>query len=183
MIRLFELNLLSLWSKLNIMYTEPLVLKDSEIPYTKLDQETGEIIKIRRKTNNIPEGYSMLDYKDFSIVNNDIVRKLKDFITTEEFGVILYMISISDFNSNSLDPLCDELSLRDKAEILNIKKDKVKRITDRLFKLGVFLSIRVYEDQEKEYWVLNPYISWRGRLTKDSIFVHFKDCTISKLLK
>ena len=92
------------------------------------------------------------------------------------------MISIADFNSNSLEPLSDELSLRDLSNALNINKNKVRLITNKLYKYGVYLSIKVYENHEKEYWVLNPSISWKGRLIKDSIFEHFKNTIITKIL-
>ena len=163
------------------MYTQEIKLQDNE-KAAKINEETGVITTLSKRTNNIPEGHSKLNYTDFSIVNNDIVKKLKDILSNEELGIIFHMVSISDFNSNSLNPLCNDLSLRDKATILNIKKDRVKTITDKLFKLGVYLSIKVYENQEKEYWVLNPNISWRGRLVKDSLFIHFKNTIISKLL-
>jgi hypothetical protein len=163
------------------MYNTTLKLKNNEIA-AKVNAETGEVTTFETKPSNVPEGMSRLKYTDFSIVNNETTKKLAAILDNEEMGVIYYMISISDFNSNSLNPLSDELSLREKANILRISKDRVKRITDKLFRLGVYLSIRVYEDQEKEYWVLNPNISWRGRLVKDSIFVHFQNCAITKLL-
>lgn len=163
------------------MYTQTVKLQDNEV-LMKTNTETGELKDLPKNNNHLPEGMSKLKYSDFSIVNNNTIKQLSNFLNNEELGVIMHMISISDFNSNSLNPLCDELSIRDKASILNIKKDKVKQITDKLFRLGVYLSIRVYENQEKEYWVLNPNISWRGRLVKDSIFIHFKDTMITKLL-
>lgn len=164
------------------MYNTTLTLNHNEVP-AKVNTETGETTTFEKPKQQLPDGYSKLKYTDFSIVNNLTIKKLGDILNNEELGVIFHMVSISDFNSNSLNPLSDELSIRDKAQILRIGKNKVKSICDRLFKLGVYLSIKVYEDQEKEYWVLNPYISWRGRLVKDSIFEHFKETVITKLLK
>ena len=163
------------------MYEQVLKLNNNE-QAAKVNSETGEITPIKKRMNNIPEGTSKLDYDNFSIVNNVAIQRLGELLDNEELGVILHMISISDFNSNSLSPLCDELSIRDKASILRINKNRVKSITDKLFRLGVYLSIRVYEDQEKEYWVLNPNISWRGKLVKDSIFIHFQNTSVTKLL-
>ena len=39
-----------------------------------------------------------------------------------------------------------------------------------------------YKNELKEYWVLNPNISWKGRLKDDSIFKHFSNTDISKLI-
>lgn len=164
------------------MYSKEIKLNQDEVP-AKVNIETGEITVINARPSNIPIGKSKLDYDEFSIVNTKVIKILSNILSNEELGVILYMITIADFNSNSLNPLCDDLSLRDKAEILNIKKDRVKKITDKLFKLGVYLSIKVYEGQEQEYWVLNPNISWKGRLVNDSLFQHFKGTTITQLLR
>lgn len=164
------------------MYERTIKLKENEIP-AKVNKETGEITELQQNRKSYPEGTSKLKYNEFSIFNNETAKKLRPILSNEELGVIYYMIAVSEINTNSLAPLCEELSIRDKAKILNLNKNKVKHITDKLFKLGVYLSIKVYEDQEKVFWVLNPYISWRGSLVKDSIFLHFKDTMISKLLK
>jgi hypothetical protein len=48
--------------------------------------------------------------------------------------------------------------------------------------LGVYAHIRIHETEISEYWILNPYISWKGKLKSDSIFVQFANTKISKLL-
>lgn len=162
-------------------YTTSVTLKHNQKPAYE-DMETGEYKTLTRRPANIPVGMQKLKYKSFSILNGNFIPKVGHFFSNEELGVIFHMISIADFNTNSMKPLCDDLSIRDKAVYLNIKKDKVKVITDKLFKMGVYLSIKVYENEEKEYWVLNPNISWKGRLVQDSIFLHFQETAISKLL-
>lgn len=163
------------------MYNKNLLLKDNEVA-AKVNIETGEVISVSNGNRLMPEGMKKLRYNNFSILNNEIASRLGDIFTNEEMGVILYMISISEIGTNSLKPLCDEMSLRESSEYLRLNKNRVKSITEKLFRFGVYLSIRIYEDEEKEYWVLNPNISWRGRLIHDSIFLHFKDTLVSRLL-
>lgn len=163
------------------MYNKTITFSNNELP-AKVNIQTGEIVTIQDTNRKLPEGTSKLKYDNFSIVNNESIIKLKELLTNEELGVVIHMISIADFNSNSLEPLSDELSLRDLSNALNINKNKVRLITNKLYKYGVYLSIKVYENHEKEYWVLNPSISWKGRLIKDSIFEHFKNTIITKIL-
>lgn len=162
-------------------YTQSVELNNNET-LAKVNTETGEITTFQSNKRKLPEGTQKLKYNNFSIVNNESIIKLKELLTNEELGVVIHMISIADFNSNSLEPLSNELSLRELSAILNINKNRVKTIIGKLYKCGVYLSIKVYEDHEKEYWVLNPAISWKGRLIKDSIFTHFKNTMITKIL-
>lgn len=168
----------------NYDYVKDLKLKHHEIP-AKIDKRTGqvtEILDVERSGSNIPKGKSLLKYDRFNIVNSTLFVKLTKYFTMEELGVISYMASIAEFNTNSLKPLSDETSLRELEEIFNISKNRIGKITDKLFKFGVFLQIKVHVESVKEYWVLNPYISWKGRLKNDSIFEHFIGTDITKLI-
>lgn len=164
------------------MYTQQLRLNDNEIP-AKINLDTGELIHEAKKSNNIPEGYSKLDYKEFGMLNLDISRKLENYFTNTELSVIFKMISRCDFNTNSLKPLNDDMSLRDLADEFGISKSSVPKVFSKLFSMGVYGTFRISEHKEETlYWILNPYIFWRGRLKNDSIFIHFSNTDISKLL-
>lgn len=145
----------------------------------KIDMLTGEVKEFPVRVNNFPVGKKVLRYRDFSILNNAAVLKLQALFDNEAMGVIFYMVSMADFNTNSLRPLCDGLTIRDKAMILNISKNKVDKICSRLFFWGVFLTMRVCEDSDMDYWVLNPSISWKGKMVDDSLFHFFKNTRLS----
>lgn len=149
----------------------------------KIDISTGEIKEFPVRVNNLPVGKKFLRYMDFAIVNNSAIVKLRSLLDNESMGVVFYMISMADFNTNSLSPLCDGLTIRDKAMILNISKNKVEKICSRLFFWGVFLTMRVCEESDKEYWVLNPNISWKGKMVDDSLFHFFKKTRLSRELE
>jgi len=163
-------------------YTRQVKLKHNESAAV-INKITGEIKEIDYIPSNIPTDKSLLRYQHFNIVNSDLLKKLTKYFTMEEIGIISYMAAIAEFNTNSLKPLSNETSLRELAEIFNIKKDKIGKILSKLFKFGVYLQIKVHEEELKEYWVLNPNISWKGRLRNDSIYIHFINTDISKLLR
>lgn len=148
----------------------------------KVNKETGEMTELPYKSNNIPEGKHKLDYKKFGMMNMEVVKKLNNFLTKEELGIIMYMTSICEMGNNSLKPFSDDLSLRELESLLDIPRARVKKVIEKLFKLGAFMSIRIYEEEEKTYWVLNPSIFWRGRLRDDSLFHTFSKTTISNLI-
>ena len=147
----------------------------------KINVETGEIIPYRR-INNLPSGKSVLKYKSFALVNNEAIKTLSQIMTNEEMGIIFKMIQKADFNTNSLKPFSDDSSIRMLAEEFNIGKNKVNSIFKKLFEFGVYAHIKIHENKLSEYWILNPYISWKGSLKSDSIFHQFSSTKIAKLL-
>ena len=164
------------------MYTTEVRLNHNEAP-AKINMETGEILPINKRPNNIPEGKSKLDYNNFSIINNDMLRVLFDECNGSEIKVILHMVYMSEFGNNSLKPLNDELSYRELSRIFSIDDKTIKAILNKLKYLGVYLQLNITEvDGAKEYWVLNPYISWKGKLKSDSLFHTFANTRIVKLL-
>ena len=69
------------------------------------------------------------------------------------------------------------------AEIFNISPTIVNKTFDKLFDLGVYAQLKISTSNGNEFWILNPYIYWKGKLKDDSLFIHFYDTTISKLLR
>lgn len=129
------------------------------------------------------EGVSKPNFKKFTIFNQKLGKVMNELrLTPQERLVIYVMTELVEYGTNSLKPLSDDYSLRKKSDLLSVNKDSIKKITDRLFEIGVFLSIKVYTNEEKKYWVLNPCICWRGSKAPNDILIHFKDCTITRLL-
>lgn len=150
----------------------------------KLNSETGELIEIQNdRKNNMPVGKSRLDYNNFSIINNDMLKILFDECNSNELKVIMHMVYMSEFGNNSLKPLNDDMSHRELGSIFNLNHKTIKSIFVRLRYLGVYLQLNITEcDGAKDYWVLNPYISWKGKLKNDSLFITFSNTRIVKLL-
>ena len=164
------------------MYSKTIKLKDNE-SLAKINQETGEVTVVGNRANNIPDGKSKLDYTNFSIINNEMLKVLLAECSSTEIKVILHLIYLSNFNNNSLQPLNDDTSTRELASIFGIDHKTVKKIFSNLKYLGVYLQLNITEvDGQKEYWILNPYISWKGKLKYDSLFETFRLTRIVKLL-
>jgi hypothetical protein len=163
-------------------YKKEVKLKHNERA-AKVNIETGEMELIPNYIRNLPSGHSLLKYKSFSITNIDATRKLKRYFNETERCIILEMISAAELQTNSLKPLNNDTSLRQLEEAFGVNKNKIQKALKRLFDFGVYAQLNITEDKEaRQYWILNPFISWRGRIKKDSIFEHFKNTDIAKLL-
>lgn len=146
----------------------------------KINAETGEIKIVKKRPNNIPQGKDILKYKEFNKVNSKAIRFLETVLTNEELGIVFKMIQRADFETNVLIPLNDESSYRELAEEFGINKDKVKRVFDKLFSLGVYAQVRVANGLHSEYWTLNPYIAWKGTFIESVISIYFSNTMIAK---
>jgi len=164
------------------MYEKLLKLRDNEIP-AKVNTETGEIMEVKRRKNNIPDGYSRLKYDNFGIINLDMLKVLKMLLTDTEIGIVISMIMKAEYESNSLAPLNDETSIRQLSEVFGISPSIVKKTFIKLFDLGVYAQLKIARSDGNAFWILNPNIYWKGRIKQDSIFLHFENTTITKMVK
>ena len=164
-------------------YTRLISLNNNEL-LAIINIETGEIHIENTNKRNLKEEKSKLDYEDFSIVNNKAIKKIIEFdlLENDEIGILYHMISLTEFNTNSLKLLNNHTTNIELCEQFKIGKNRISKVFGKLYKLGIFLSYRVYENENKEYWVLNLNISWRGRIKNDILFEFFKNTLISKLL-
>ena len=164
------------------MYEITTKLQDNEV-LMKVNAETGETKELKKRINNFPKGKSKLDYEDFGMINLKMLPILKKLLTHTEISIVVTMIMKAEYNSNSLAPLTNETSVRQLAEIFNISPTIVNKTFDKLFDLGVYAQLKISTSNGNEFWILNPYIYWKGKLKDDSLFIHFYDTTISKLLR
>jgi hypothetical protein len=158
-------------------------LNHDEIP-AAVNKESGEIRLVHRPKNNLPKDKTKLDYDEFGMLNLDVTRRLKKYFNQTEIYVIFEMINRAEFGTNSLRPLNDDLSARQLAEEFSVNKNKIMSVLSKLFEMGVYAQFKVSENATaKEYWILNPYIFWRGRIKTDSIFKYFAQTDIAKLFR
>ena len=128
-------------------------------------------------------------------IKRELNSKLEEFTvssdTIEEIQENKEQIEISKFYEKLPNPaiiateefINDELSYRELGKIFNLDHKTIKGIFAKLKYLGVYLQLNITEvDGAKEYWVLNPYISWKGKLKSDSLFITFTNTRIVRLL-
>jgi hypothetical protein len=161
------------------MYTTTIKLKDNQRA-AWIDSETGETGLLENNYKTLSEGKSRLDYEDFGIINLKMLPVLRMLLTNTEIAVVVSMIEQAEYESNSLAPLSDETSIRQLAETFKISPTIVKKTFKNLYDIGVYGRLGI---QDSEYWILNPYIYWKGKFKTDSIFNHFKNATITKMVK
>ncbi len=164
------------------MYTKTINLQDNEKPY-RVNTETGEMTEVKQRLNNIPEGKSKLDYNNFGMINLDMLSVLKPLLSHTEISIIVSMIMKAEYNSNSLAPLNSETSIRELAETFGISVNTVPKVFKKLFDMGVYAQLKIATNKGNEFWILNPYIYWKGKLKEDSLFKHFKNTEITRKLE
>ena len=164
-------------------YKTTIELKHNKALY-EVDEETGEMDKINTtpRPNNL-NGRTRLDYEDFGMINLQMLPVLKQFLTHTEISIVVTMIMRAEYETNSLAPLSSDMSKREIGEVFNISPTIVDKTFEKLFDLGVYAKLEIASSKGKQFWILNPYIFWKGKWKKDSLFEHFYNVPISKLLR
>lgn len=152
-------------------YTRTFKLKDNEIP-AKIDLETGEIIEVRNIFNNMPAGKEhWMQNEKFCKMFSYSWKYLTLKLNSDELKVLVIMTLMAQSGTNSLIPLNDEVSLVRLQEMFGIDRHRIQKILKKLFELGVYARFEVSKIDEpyKKYWILNPYVSFKGRLISSGI--------------
>ncbi len=164
------------------MYQKTTTLLNNNEFLLKGNRETGEVVEIKQRPNNIPEGKSKLDYENFGMINLDMLAILKPLLSHTEISIIVSMIMRAEYNSNSLAPLNNETSIRELEKTFGIGHNLIPKTFKKLFDLGVYAQLKIATDRGNEFWILNPHIYWKGKLKDDSLFKHFRNTEITKKL-
>jgi hypothetical protein len=164
------------------MYTKEIKLNDNEIA-GRINVETGEVTPLGARPNNLPKDKSIQKYSSFFKVNDKAIAFLKTVLTTEELGVVLLMIEKSNYETNVLIPLNDATSLRQLETEFKIGKNRIPKIFDKLYKLGVYAQVKVANGIHNEYWTLSPYISWKGKFIPNEINCYFDKTIIANSIR
>lgn len=137
-----------------------------------VDSETGEIRDIVHRKNNIPDDSMVFENK--AIFRKDYPNTwffLKGVLTPIEYKAAHTLAMMAKANTNSLEPLSDESTLKELMSVLDMSINKVKPIMNKLFDLGVYGKFEVYKP-ERPYtknWIFNPYLSFAGKIIKSDI--------------
>lgn len=164
------------------MYKKTLNLKHHEKP-AKIDLQTGEFIEINDRANNIPNNKEVFESKAlFAKYYEKTHQFLRRNLSHIEMSVVLELVHMSKMNTNSLEPLNDETTQLEISKIFDLDRRKSKMIFDKLFRLGVYAKFEVYKPEVPytKYWILNPYLSFKGKIIDSDIAKLFKGTMIHK---
>ena len=96
--------------------------------------------------------------------NNSWSFLLREFTETE-MKVTLALSLLAHRSNNSLDPLSDKTTIEILTKVLNISKNTVTPIMEKLKHYGVYGTINITgRDGKLIFWTLNPFLSYRGRV-------------------
>lgn len=163
-------------------YTRTFKLKDNEIP-AKIDLETGEITPVRNTFSVIPDDMEAWLAKDNFTKKFLILEEyLEKNLTSDEYKIVGIMSRMAHPKNNSLMPLDDTTSVRDLEKRFYINKNKINKILNKLFELGIFARFEVYKPDKPytKYWILNPYISSKSRYISSDIASLFEGTVVEK---
>lgn len=158
-------------------YEQTLKLKNDEIGL-KLNVLTGEIKEVSNKPNNIPKDKQFFGREETGWRKSfDYSWEfLEEVLSDLELRVVQKLCRLAEMNTNSLKPLNDETTQVEIAKTFNIDHRKSKRMFKKLHELGIYAKFDiVYEHiPYTKFWVLNPYLSFGGKLIKSDISELFK---------
>ena len=153
------------------MYVRKLNLKDNEIA-AKVNAETGEITTLKTVLSSLPDNHEVWlpnssFHKTYEATWNFLIKELK----SDELKVVTIMSLMASANTNSLSPLNEELPITSLADYFKLDRSKIKKILNRLFDIGVFAKFEVSKTDVPytKYWILNPYVSFKGKLVNSDI--------------
>lgn len=163
------------------MYEKTFKLRDNEIP-AKVNAETGEVVELKSRPNNLPLNKVVFDGGHFKKTFESSWDYLLKKLSPVELKIVVQMSQMARMNSNSLNPLNNETSMSKIAETFNVDRRKVNTMFGKLFRLGVYAEFRFGSvDGIKHYWVLNPYISFKGKTIDIGIADLFRETKLAEL--
>jgi predicted transcriptional regulator len=147
--------------------------------------DTGELKQ--KVIRSLPDGKEFfIPEEPFYKCYKRIHEYLLNNLTVYEMNVVNRMISIAKRNTNSLIPLNDGMSAKHLSEILFSDRKRIKKILERLFDLGVYGKFEIAKEVDKgvsykKYWILNPYISFEGKIISTDIKELFEGTVITNI--
>lgn len=166
----------------NYDYTTEVRLKHNE-KAAVVNMETEEVTLVKERPNNIPKGKEV--FQPEGIFRKDYTNSWK-FLQRElsplELSAAMALALMAKANTNSLEPVNDETGVRELSERINVSVNKVKSVLQKLYDLGVYgrFSVAKIDAPFKKFWILNPYLSFSGRLIHSDIAELFDDTHIQK---
>lgn len=166
----------------NQKYIAEYRLHSDEVP-AKINKRTGETTELKSRPNNIPMGKEV--FEPDAIFRKDYTnswRFLQKTLTALEFKAAMGLALMAKANTNSLEPINDETGVRELSERLDVSVNKVTSVIKKLYDLGVYgkFSVAKVDTPYKKFWILNPYLSFSGKLIESDIAELFEGTHIQK---
>lgn len=163
-------------------YNQSITLADNEIPAT-INQATGEVKPVNKRKNNIPKGKEIFEPEGkFIKAYGKSWSYLQKQLTPLQFSVAFQLALMAKMNTNTLEPLNDETTSIELSEKFNIDRRNSKKLFKRLFELGVYARFEAAKPDVPytKYWILNPYLSFSGKVLDSDIARLFHGTMIHK---
>lgn len=149
-----------------------------------LDVTTGDIKEIDTKHMTTRDtGASIFNqdasfFKSFSGAWEWLYYRLSPL----ELKVVVYLAMKAAPITNSLEPLNDDSSVRDLANVVDISKSKITVVFTKLLELGVYGKFEVVEEGKRymKFWILNPHLAIKSKVIKDGVVKLFQGTELSK---
>lgn len=167
------------------MYERVIKLDHNEVA-AKINVETGEIKPIKENKRKLADGKIIFEpdatfYKAYtkSWLYLDKVLKAHEYKAAHKLALKAKAFT------NSLEPLNDDTLVSTLVEELGIGKNQVKTVLYRLFELGVYGKFEVAEPGKRytKYWLLNPYLSFNGKVIDASIAELFRNTLVAQAFR
>ena len=163
-------------------YKRTIGLNHNESAYA-IDEDTGEARKIPMHGNNIPADKTIFNQKGKFHKSYELAWDyLLDHLSDKEIRIVNMMSQMARMNSNSLEPLSNTSTITEIAETFKIHRNHVKKIFNNLLIHGVYAEFKFgAKGKIKQYWVLNPYISFKGKTISRALVDLFRETDIACL--
>jgi hypothetical protein len=163
-------------------YEKTLKLNHDEVPAI-LNVDTGVLTTIHNRPNNIPKfSYVFEDDGIFMKRYTHSWQYLRSVLTPLELRAANALADEAMFNTNSLQPFSDRTPMIDLMEVLNVSKNNVRPVLEKLRHFGVFKQFEKKDLSRpySKYWIFNPYLGFFGKMIKSDIPPLFFETKITK---
>lgn len=165
------------------MYERTIKLNHNEVA-AKVNMETGEVTEIKQRPNNIPYNKESWNPGPFSKRYNAAWDYLLENLSDKELTIVTRMVLMARPNSNSLEPFNDLSTVEELASKFHIHRNSVRQMFNNLLKHGVYAEFKFgAKNGIKHYWVLNPYIDFKGKTIDKALIDLFRETVIADLVK
>lgn len=161
---------------------------------------SGEVKRVRRGPSNLPENKEIFDPPTrWAKFYNTAMDYMLEVFKPIELKIIMQMMAMAREHSNSLKPINDDTSIAELGKTFGIHRNNVKKLLNKLYNHGVYAEFDFAkaplsfdpndpstfnnESKRTKYWVLNPYIAFRGKTIDTALVDLFRETKIARYVK
>lgn len=162
-----------------------------------VNPDTGKVRTMPNRVNNLPSSKEMHfpGGRFVKFYEESMDYMLKVFKPTE-LKIVIQMMQMASFNSNSMKPLNDDTSIKELSDTFGIHRNNIKKLLAKLFSHGIYAEFdfakaplsfdpsdpTTFDDESKacKYWVLNPFVSFKGKTISSALVDLFSESKLTK---